>query len=1148
MALTDLTRISTSGIATGTSLSGAILHGDAHFRGTQIGVTSALFDSSDNALEFNDNVKLTFGNDGDLKLYHNGSHSYIDETGTGNLYIRNGTKNSIWCKTDGQVNLYHNDVKKFETTQTGAVVTGILTASKFSGSLVGNTSNASGISTFYDLRVSNNLTVEGTTTTLDTNLIGVDRVEVGANSNTVTGIAVTQSGTADIVRLYDGASQVVTVDDEGNVGVGINSPSTKLQVHGGLIKISGHAYARVTVNDGANEAFFGFENQGPLLIGNANADAQIRVQGTNDIFFQTGNTVKRLTIKGNTGYVGINSTSPAYPLDVLEPTNNSGLISITGTNASYDTGFLIRNANNPKWYLINDVNGSGGHSFEIRGDGWSNDRFLTLTQTGSLGIGTVSPTDPFHVYHASDNFVGRFESGDAGGGIVLKDPTHSTTLITNDGDFTINVDNGGDVTGESIRFEMSGSEKVRIDSSGNVRLMTSTQNSYPGFLANSNAVNFTLGSTAGAEPRIYLFGSGNGQTTAKDISIITGSDTGDVLIRASKTTISSTVNEEIFRIQTSHGNSGSVQGKALMGFDHFNVSDKPAILIGSEEEGNASHKGSFVIKLKDAAATDDDPITRFKITSAGKIGINNNNPQEILQIDGNITFGNRIDGTSRYIGKGTNGSGGEIGETSSNPNSCWIGFVSGSNTGDEDQIRFGTHKSGSSGGLRMVIDGLGRISAGTNGLGSHNDASEFFKIQSNTASAVLSIVGSNDSHSTLALGDEDDFNRARIRADHTHDLLGFWTADAERLRITDKGVLSSFLNTSGSGNNTGNAYYHRPVLEITHNANTPPTQVKITTNISWTGDGTHAHSVRLAGFRYGGRDTVDIQIGWHVYNNEFFNRVATSSGSYAPTITLAVESGKVVIHLTNPGYWPKFYVESLYHPYGSKEQAEGWSWSDSAISGDSGLPVNTVPYKWDAGGLSFNDSHNNNGQGDLNINDGNLIVASGHGISFSNTANGSGGSGISELLDDYEFGDFTPTIHTNTNINSTSGENDSHTGAGQYTKIGKMVTVSVDFNALHTNAKDHVLRYISGLPFTSRSNNKTTAAIGYQRGLRFVYGNDVFDNESGRYHQLYGYIGGNSTNLQLNGSMAYTPYSGWPATHNSNSSQYMRITISYFTD
>ena len=197
--------------------------------------------------------------------------------------------------------------------------------------------------------------------------------------------------------------------------------------------------------------------------------------------------------------------------------------------------------------------------------------------------------------------------------------------------------------------------------------------------------------------------------------------------------------------------------------------------------------------------------------------------------------------------------------------------------------------------------------------------------------------------------------------------------------------------------------------------------------------------------------------------------------------------------------------------------------------------------------MSFNDDHNNNGQGDLNINDGNLIVASGHGINFSATSNGSGASSVNETLDDYEFGDFTPTMYSNTNINSTSGENHTHTGSGQYTKVGKMVTVTVDFNALHTNARDHVLRFITGLPFTSRSNNKTTAAIGYQRGLRFVYGSDVFDGESGRYHQLYGYIGGSSNSILLNGSMSYTPYSGWPATHDSSSSQYLRITISYFT-
>ena len=159
MALTDLTRISTSGIATGTSLSGAILHGDAHFRGTQVGVTSALFDSSDNALEFNDNVKIKLGNSGDLNLYHDGDNSYIQESGTGQLKIlstglsvRNAGDNKQMAlfTANSSVALYDNGFKKFETTNKGAVVTGILTASKFSGSLVGNTSNASGISTFYD--------------------------------------------------------------------------------------------------------------------------------------------------------------------------------------------------------------------------------------------------------------------------------------------------------------------------------------------------------------------------------------------------------------------------------------------------------------------------------------------------------------------------------------------------------------------------------------------------------------------------------------------------------------------------------------------------------------------------------------------------------------------------------------------------------------------------------------------------------------------------------------------------------------------------------------------------------------------------------------------------------------------------------------
>ena len=63
-----------------------------------------------------------------------------------------------------------------------------------------------GTGRFTDLTVTGDLTVEGTTSTLDTVVTEVDKLEVGANNTTV-GVAITQSGSGDILRLYDGASQ-----------------------------------------------------------------------------------------------------------------------------------------------------------------------------------------------------------------------------------------------------------------------------------------------------------------------------------------------------------------------------------------------------------------------------------------------------------------------------------------------------------------------------------------------------------------------------------------------------------------------------------------------------------------------------------------------------------------------------------------------------------------------------------------------------------------------------------------------------------------------------------------------------------------------------------------------------------------------------
>ena len=83
-----------------------------------------------------------------------------------------------------------------------------------------NISVSSGVGTFQTLKVTGDLTVDGTTTTLDTTLIDVDRIEVGANSNSIVAVAVTQSGTADILNFFNGAgTEVLGITTDGNITI-----------------------------------------------------------------------------------------------------------------------------------------------------------------------------------------------------------------------------------------------------------------------------------------------------------------------------------------------------------------------------------------------------------------------------------------------------------------------------------------------------------------------------------------------------------------------------------------------------------------------------------------------------------------------------------------------------------------------------------------------------------------------------------------------------------------------------------------------------------------------------------------------------------------------------------------------------------------
>ncbi len=85
--------------------------------------------SANDDITFTDTSKALFGASSDLQIYHDGSNSYINESGTGVLSIQSdGTEVQInkgaseymaRFITDGAVNLYHNNSKTFETTSTG---------------------------------------------------------------------------------------------------------------------------------------------------------------------------------------------------------------------------------------------------------------------------------------------------------------------------------------------------------------------------------------------------------------------------------------------------------------------------------------------------------------------------------------------------------------------------------------------------------------------------------------------------------------------------------------------------------------------------------------------------------------------------------------------------------------------------------------------------------------------------------------------------------------------------------------------------------------------------------------------------------------------------------------------------------------------
>ena len=98
------------------------------------GTTAKLtWDASAESLNFADSSKAIFGAGSDLQIYHDGNHSYIQDSGTGDLIIRaenfrltdsGNTEFMLQAVPNGAVTAYYNGLAKLATTSTGIDVTG----------------------------------------------------------------------------------------------------------------------------------------------------------------------------------------------------------------------------------------------------------------------------------------------------------------------------------------------------------------------------------------------------------------------------------------------------------------------------------------------------------------------------------------------------------------------------------------------------------------------------------------------------------------------------------------------------------------------------------------------------------------------------------------------------------------------------------------------------------------------------------------------------------------------------------------------------------------------------------------------------------------------------------------------------------------
>jgi hypothetical protein len=242
-----------------------------------------------------------------------------------------------------------------------------------------------------------------------------------------------------------------------------------------------------------------FQDNGKALFG-AGSDLQIYHDGNNSYINDAGTGA--LLIRGSnvslakyTGETMVNAFADGrvdlYYDNAIKLTTVTGGIDVTGTatmdgltvdSGTVDTVATFQSSGDANAYVVVKDSGSSGGAFigavgtdTILGTGGSTER-MRISSAGNVGIGTGSPSAGIDVVKTGSVTVGNFET-DGNSTVTIKRTGASATTSS------IIASSGGKTTLASsgyTTFDTSGSERIRIDSSGNVGIGNTVASSMNG--------------------------------------------------------------------------------------------------------------------------------------------------------------------------------------------------------------------------------------------------------------------------------------------------------------------------------------------------------------------------------------------------------------------------------------------------------------------------------------------------------------------------------------------------------------------------------------------------------------------------------------------------------------------------------------------